>query len=257
MKTAREMPSAGIALNPVYFLAGLCRIRAHTTPAVVQMHKSKASLPSFRLAAMFSLALQLVACGRLQSGGENEGQEVLFKLEQAIICGVERWPVKVGTDDDVGSVELAPLETTVDTLINFPRPGSLPPYNRLPEELQVYRLTDVTLTVYRRETDSDYHLVIADGDQTMIAEIPHPDCVGAESPFLPGIEAARASFDSRYTATARFRTANATTTLIGAGFFDFIHGQRGVAPNGFELHAVLGICFDVGCDVSVPNRALE
>ena len=24
----------------------------------------------------------------------------------------------------------------------------------------------------------------------------------------------------------------------------------GVAPNGFELHAVLGICFEAGCDAS-------
>jgi hypothetical protein len=25
------------------------------------------------------------------------------------------------------------------------------------------------------------------------------------------------------------------------GFFDFLHGQNGVAPNGFELHPVLSI----------------
>ena len=30
-----------------------------------------------------------------------------------------------------------------------------------------------------------------------------------------------------------------TTTITGLAFFDVIHGQRGVAPNGIELHPVL------------------
>jgi hypothetical protein len=29
--------------------------------------------------------------------------------------------------------------------------------------------------------------------------------------------------------------------VTGIGFFDFIHGQTGVAPNGVELHPVLSI----------------
>jgi hypothetical protein len=30
-----------------------------------------------------------------------------------------------------------------------------------------------------------------------------------------------------------------TATVTGVGFFDIIHGQTGVAPNGIELHPVL------------------
>jgi hypothetical protein len=33
-------------------------------------------------------------------------------------------------------------------------------------------------------------------------------------------------------------------TLIGVGFFDRLHGQLGVAPNGIELHPVLDVTFD-------------
>lgn len=197
------------------------------------------------------LALASISCGRMAEEEEAEERKLLTSGD-GVRCGVERWSVKVGTDDDVASVNFTPLETTVDTLINFPRPGYLPPRNRLPEELQVYRLTDVTLTVYRGETDSDYHLVIDDSGETMIVEIPHPDCVGAASPFWPGAQAARAVFDSRYTASDRFQTANATATVVGAGFFDFFHGQRGVAPNAFELHSVLALCFDAGCDPGSP-----
>jgi hypothetical protein len=32
-------------------------------------------------------------------------------------------------------------------------------------------------------------------------------------------------------------------TVTGVGFFDRIHGQTGVAPNGIELHPVLDIQF--------------
>jgi hypothetical protein len=31
--------------------------------------------------------------------------------------------------------------------------------------------------------------------------------------------------------------------VTGVGFFDRIHGQTGVAPNGIELHPVLDIQF--------------
>jgi hypothetical protein len=34
--------------------------------------------------------------------------------------------------------------------------------------------------------------------------------------------------------------------ILLVGFFDFLHGQTGVAPNGIELHAVLDIQFGTG-----------
>ena len=35
-------------------------------------------------------------------------------------------------------------------------------------------------------------------------------------------------------------------TVTGVRFFDFLHGQTGVAPNGIELHPVLDIQFSTG-----------
>jgi hypothetical protein len=32
----------------------------------------------------------------------------------------------------------------------------------------------------------------------------------------------------------------ARARIVGVAFFDFLHGQTGVAPNGIELHPVLG-----------------
>ncbi len=161
-------------------------------------------------------------------------------------CGVERWSVKTGTDADVGLVNLSTsTPTTITYLRSLTAPATLPANNRIqPTETTVFTL-NATLTQYKLETDSDYHLVLSDSSgNTMIAEIPSPNCVGAGSPFGPGIQNARSEFDAKYTATSSFQTANVPVAIKGVGFFDFLHGQTGVAPNGIELHAVLDIVFN-------------
>ncbi|HST28124.1 MAG TPA: PPC domain-containing protein [Rudaea sp.] len=161
-------------------------------------------------------------------------------------CGVERWSVKTGTDADVGSVNLSVSQSNdIVTMRSWTAPNPIPPNNRVaPYETTVWVL-DATLTEYKLENDSDYHLVIKDASgNTMIAEIPDPACVGAGSPFASDIQNARAQFDAQYTATTSFQTVNIPVQLTGMGMFDFLHGQTGVAPNGIELHPVLGIVFN-------------
>jgi hypothetical protein len=36
-----------------------------------------------------------------------------------------------------------------------------------------------------------------------------------------------------------FTQLTGKATIRGVGFFDFLHGQTGVAPNGIELHPVI------------------
>jgi hypothetical protein len=74
----------------------------------------------------------------------------------------------------------------------------------------------------------------------MIAEIPSPSCIGS-SPFLPSIRYVRSKFTTAYHPTDFWKRPNVTVQVTGVGFFDFIHGQSGVAPNGIELHPVLAI----------------
>lgn len=113
-----------------------------------------------------------------------------------------------------------------------------------PTEITVYRVT-ATLTKYKLESDSDYHLVLDDGaGHTMIAEIPDPACVGSGSPLASSIEKARTEMTAKYSPTGSFHTTNVPVTVTGVGFFDYDHGQTGVAPNAIELHAVLDITFD-------------
>lgn len=174
----------------------------------------------------------------------------LFPSSLSAQCGVERWPVKTGTDSDAGLVDLTTsMRTTIANLTQLPNPN---PHhvlgnNRLqPTETTVWEV-DAVLDVYARESDSDYHLVIKDEEgRSMIAEIPAPKCVQGPSPFSQGISNARTEFDSKFTAIPRFQSANIPVRIKGVGMFDFIHStpQRGVAPNAIELHPVLDIIFD-------------
>ena len=115
-------------------------------------------------------------------------------------CGVERWSVKTGTDPDAGLVNLnSSTVTTIANMRAFTAPNPIPANNRVsPAETTVW-VINATLTVYKLENDSDYHLVIQDASgNTMITEIPMPSCVGSTSPFLSSIQNARAKIDAHH-----------------------------------------------------------
>jgi len=171
-------------------------------------------------------------------------------------CGVERWSVKTGTDADVGLVNLNSSSNTTIAAMRAPAaPNPIPANNRVAPLETAQWVINATLTLYKLESDSDYHLVLQDANGlTMIAEIPSPSCVGAGSPFLAGITNARNEFNARFTATTSFQTANIPVQIKGVGMFDFLHGQTGVAPNGIEIHPVLDVIFNPG--TQTPDFAL-
>jgi hypothetical protein len=139
-------------------------------------------------------------------------------------CGIERWTVKTLQDRP----RLLPLrDATIAYLVSRPRPSALPA-TRLPFERHVFRVT-AAVTLDRSERDGDLHLVLSDGVRTMIAESPMPSCA-------PGATLTR----RRQMAQARAAVQLcAKARVTGVAFFDFLHGQTGVAPNGIELHPVL------------------
>lgn len=159
-------------------------------------------------------------------------------------CGVERWSVKTGTDSGAKSINItSSTATTLATLIKIKPPGSIPSNSRVKGTETTNWQIHVTLVEYKLESDSDYHLVIKVGTGTMIAEIPSPSCVGSTSPFKADITATRTAFDKKYHVTSSWHTANVPVILTGIGFFDYKHGQTGVAPNAIEIHPLLGITF--------------
>jgi hypothetical protein len=176
---------------------------------------------------------------------------------QSPTCGVERWSVKVGTDPDAGLVNLgSPVRSTIAALRGIPAPAS-PPLNArvAPTETTVYLVNGI-INVYKLEDDVDYHIVFQDPiGNTMVTEIPSPACDGSTSPFDAAVAAVRAKFDAHFSATSNFQTANLPVQMKGVGFFDFIHGQTGVAPNGIELHPILDFTFTTASTVTVSASA--
>jgi len=200
------------------------------------------------IVVLLALVLALIGAVRLTGvtagsrAEEHENEAVVYRTGQA--CGVERWSVKTGTDAGARSINLNyHFPTAIARLDALNTPGSLPSSSRIrPVETTVYTLAG-TLLRYKEEQDSDYHLVLSDGQHTMIAEIPAPYCVGS-SPLAAGIKHARAQFSQRYHPSPdHFLYTHARVTVTGVGFFDFLHGQSGVAPNGIELHPVIDIQF--------------
>ena len=132
--------------------------------------------------------------------------------------GIERWPVKTGTDQDVarvgknviGDQDLGRgiVDTTVEELVSVPRPSDMPDLKgqnpgfqdrrSQPVETTVWRL-EAMITALKLEADGDYHLVLQGASgETMIGEIPTPtaEFIGA-CPWPTNIAAARQAVDDR------------------------------------------------------------
>ena len=160
-------------------------------------------------------------------------------------CGVERWRVKTLSDSMAGRVSLVPHATSVRALRRLRPPTSLPSNARVrPVETTTYRV-HARLVESKLEEDSDFHLVIADPRTggTMIVEFPAFYCTLTTKRVLRlRMQAARLAFIRAcgLPPSSDFKRLRGTATITGVGFFDFQHGQSGVAPNAIELHPVLG-----------------
>lgn len=166
----------------------------------------------------------------------------------ASACGDERWEEKTLTDQRAALVNLTPRTTTVDALRR----------RRVIRDSQGYRARGVERTVYRvrarligfkTEDDGDVHLVISSlrsSAKTMIVEFPSGACTRHARPELRRrmSHALSAVHRSCGYASGRYRALAGGATITGVGFFDFIHGQTGLAPNGIELHPVLAFASD-------------
>jgi len=160
-------------------------------------------------------------------------------------CGVERWAVKTLSDPDRERVRLQPVDATVEELVALQRPSLLSAFARAdPVEVTVYRM-QVRLLALLGEADGDYHLILAsvrDPTITMIAEVPDPRCAGAcASGHAETYARVRQKLMDRLNSPQS--EVRPLIQVTGVGFFDFLHGQRGVAPNGIELHPVLDVEF--------------
>jgi hypothetical protein len=148
------------------------------------------------------------------------------RFSAALACGVERWTVKTLQDRPT----LIPAQaTTVAHLVGLARPSSVPS-TRLPFERHIFSVVAAVILV-RQEADQDLHVVLQSGSNHMIAEAPNAPTCTANATASRKRQMAAARSAVRLCTRAR---------VVGVAFWDFKHGQTGVAPNAIELHPILG-----------------
>jgi hypothetical protein len=151
-------------------------------------------------------------------------------------CGLlHRDAVRSATDTAAGGIDHQPKATTIAALVAAPAPAVTFWSARIaPMETTVWRLRASVTAVTGPLDDGDYHLRLVDAEgHRMVAESAAPNCA-AGSPFLAEISQVRATI-------GRGLPLNTPLTFTGLGFFDTDHGVVGAAPNGIELHPLLGI----------------
>jgi hypothetical protein len=159
-------------------------------------------------------------------------------------CGVWRWDVKTLSDPLRTTVDFSAIPKNLLRLRRLTAPSSLGSTTpRLPGiERHTY---DVRAQVVEAkvEDDEDIHLVIASRrypNRTMIVEFPNPNCIASGFKRDRMRAARREVLDACGSfSTSSFTTLRGNVRIKGVGFWDEIHGQTGVAPNGIELHPVL------------------
>lgn len=194
--------------------------------------------PKTRVIVLALLALSAAVGARVAAPAASSAQPMAVSTS---LCGVQRWAVKTMTDPAAKRVRLVARPSTIDTLIR----------QRTPAHIPVTRLAGIERTTFKVrarfvsakiEADGDVHLVIASPTtgRTMIAEFPSLACT-AHGVAAARIHRARATFDRVCGTQSRsgFTKLTGSGTVTGVGFFDYRHGQSGVAPNGIELHPVL------------------
>ena len=151
--------------------------------------------------------------------------------------------MKTLTDSGAGSVDFTPKTASVTGLGQIRAPHVTNQLTRQPDEDSVYTIT-ARLAAFKVEDDSDIHLAVADPadpSATMIVEFPDPACdVQAAAGPQSQMTAARNAVIAACGQPGRsYVNLKGTATITGVFFFDRIHGQRGIAPNGAELHPAL------------------
>jgi hypothetical protein len=170
-----------------------------------------------------------------EAGEEHEGTRTI----QGATCGIERWQVKTLSDPDARQVVFAVRPATVRYLGSLrANPGGQD--SRGPLETRVFGV-QARLVSVKRESDSDYHLILSEAGATMIAEMPLTACTsGAQHRYA--MSTARAELERAVGGPVgeSWIHPNLRVRVAGVLFFDDPHGQSGHARNYSELHPVTG-----------------
>ena len=176
-------------------------------------------------------------------------------IKRPLCGGVERWDVKVLTDASASLVNYTPKPTTIDSLINIPTNPDPNAPRVQGTEFQSYKI-NCKITIKKNESDNDYHLVLKDGTETIIGEVPDPVCAAAStSAHVDDFIAARNWVNTHIGIDPNYNVNLAPVYITGVAFVDVPHGQTGAAPNQMEIHPILNIQFSSSAGITDTKNA--
>lgn len=169
-------------------------------------------------------------------------------------AGRDRWKVKTASDPDAGEIDARTLHTTIETLLDIPRPVDLPLAESNPE-YQDRRVRPVETSVWSVEADITDCRLMPDGDyrvtlrgasgRTMVVEMPDPDpkVLDPKGRFAGQIKSARAQFDAKRKPEHATQAMKGHVVITGVGFFSRAYGKNKVdaGSNLVQLHPVLDV----------------
>ncbi|TMM30166.1 MAG: hypothetical protein E6F93_09430 [Actinobacteria bacterium] len=175
----------------------------------------------------------------LRAGAEAGEEHEATRVVRGALCGVERWPVKTLSDPGARQIDFTVRPATVRYLGSLQaNPGGQD--SRGPLETRVFGV-QARLVSVKRESDSDYHLVLAQGGATMIAEMPLTGCTsGAQHRYAMALARTELEHAVGGPVGGSWIHPGVPVRIVGVLFFDFPHGQSGHARNYAELHPVTG-----------------
>jgi hypothetical protein len=181
----------------------------------------------------------LLLCGSPLSLGP-----ALATPTRAQACGEWRWPVKTLSDHHNREVHFSPIRSTVSQFRRRTPPSELGPTTPRTTKLEFHTWTlRAKPRRARIEGDGDIHLIMyapKHPHRTMIVEFPKRSCVASPFKRKAIARAQRRFVHNCGSMSGAWADLKGSVDVTGVGFWDSLHGQPGVAPNGIELHPVLG-----------------
>ncbi len=173
--------------------------------------------------------------------------------------GVERWSIKVFTDTAAHTIDFTPKATSITHLCHIDTPKittTMPRFDSIEDSTYV-----VICNILEKlnESDSDCHLVLTDGNDTMIGEIPDPNCTSVmASPKVSEFVVCRHWVDSVIGKSTNTHVSIAPVKVTGVAFLDPPHNQTGRARNNVELHSIIDIRFAIPTSIkNSENKILS
>jgi hypothetical protein len=164
-------------------------------------------------------------------------------------AGIRR-AVKNGTDPDAPQVSPKPVKTTIEQLLELPRPLRLQSEEPDPE-LEEHRVGPVETTIWELEAEVIAHQLMPDGDfrvvlrgssgRSLVVELPDPK-LAPKSHWIQELTEVRKQFEERLHPTKELQQASVSVKLQGIGHFGKVFVKA--VPNnlsGIRLQPVIKI----------------